>query len=174
MQQHYLKSKCINCSPKGYCVDKYKDILRNNGGRLTIERLALLKTICDTEGHFQPNDILMLLKKQGHNISLTTIYRNLAILVQAGIICEATVQESLRSGGVWYEHIWDHDHHDHLICSHCGKKVEFFYPAIDILQEAVVKEHGFILERHHLELIGMCPECQNKKQTSDALHNKQL
>ena len=170
MQQDYLKPECMNCSPKGYCVDKYKDLLHDIGGRLTSERLALLKIICDTKDHFQPHDILMLLRKQGYNLSLTTVYRNVALLVQAGIICRATVQEAPRSGGVWYEHIWDHEHHDHLICSHCGKKVEFFYPAIDILQEAVAKEHGFTLERHHLELTGLCPDCQNKKHASDNGH----
>lgn len=170
MQQDYLKQDCVKCSPKGYCFDKYKELLHDLGGRLTSERLALLKTICDTEGHFQPNDILILLRKQGYNLSLTTVYRNLALLVQAGIICRATIQEGPRSGGVWYEHIWDHEHHDHLICSHCGKKVEFFYPAIDILQDAVAKEYGFILERHHLELTGMCPDCQNKKHTNDIVH----
>ena len=98
---------------------------------------------------------------QGYTLSLTTVYRNLALLVQAGIIRRASIQEDASTGGVWYEHIWDHEHHDHLVCSHCGMKVEFSYPAIEILQEAVAKEHGFILESHHLELIGMCPDCRN-------------
>lgn len=167
MQQEYLKPECEKCSPNGYCVDKFTLILHNTGGRLTDERLELLKIICDIDGHFQPNDILHGLRAQGLNLSLTTVYRNLSLLVQAGIIRRTTIEEDAQSGGAWYEHIWDHQHHDHLLCSHCGKKIEFFYQAIDILQEAVAKEYGFILESHHLELIGVCPECRNNLKTID-------
>ena len=61
----------------------------------------------------------------------------------------------------------DHEHHDHLVCSRCGKKVEFSYQAIEILQEAVAREHGFTLESHHFELIGICPDCLNDKGVRD-------
>jgi Fur family ferric uptake transcriptional regulator len=60
----------------------------------------------------------------------------------------------------WYERAWKDEHHDHLICTKCGKVVEFEYPAIDVLQEAVAGEHGFLLTDHHLELMGVCRECQ--------------
>ncbi|HOO44801.1 MAG TPA: Fur family transcriptional regulator [Deltaproteobacteria bacterium] len=160
MQQRYLKKGCRNCSPNGYCVDRLRSVLFSNGGRLTKERLCLLKITCDIEGHFQPHHLLELLREQGYNLSLTTVYRNLALLIKAGIIRRASIAEDQGSGGVWYEHIWAHEHHDHLVCSHCGKKIEFSYPAIEILQEAVAKEHGFTLESHHLELVGVCPECR--------------
>ena len=126
-----------------------------------------MRTVCDIEGHFHPYHVLDLLKAQGYNLSLTTVYRNLALLVQAGIICRASIQEDTGTGGVWYEHIWDHEHHDHLVCSRCGKKVEFSYQAIEILQEAVAREHGFTLESHHFELIGICPDCLNDKGVRD-------
>ncbi len=129
---------------------------------MTGERLSLLKTVCDIEGHFQPAHLQELLHRQGQKLSLTTVYRNLSLLVQAGIIRRTSIEEDNTLGGAWYEHIWDHEHHDHLICSRCGKKVEFHYPAIEILQEALAKEHGFVLERHHLELVGICPDCQHR------------
>jgi hypothetical protein len=43
---------------------------------------------------------------------------------------------------VYYEHIWDHEHHDHLVCSRCGRRIEFYYPAIDILQERWPRSTG--------------------------------
>ncbi|MGO9146874.1 MAG: Fur family transcriptional regulator [Desulfomonilia bacterium] len=165
MQQGYLKSRCKSCSPNGYCVDKLSSLLGSTGGRLTKERLSLLKTVCDIEGHFHPYHVLDLLKAQGYSLSLTTVYRNLVLLVQTGIIRRASIQEETAAGGVWYEHIWDHEHHDHLVCSRCGKKVEFTYQAIEVLQEAVAREHGFALEGHHLELTGICPDCRNKTGT---------
>lgn len=100
-------------------------------------------------------------------MSLTTVYRNLALLVQAGIIRRTSIHGDNDTGGAWYEHIWAQEHHDHLVCSRCGRKVEFSYPAIEVLQEAVAKEYGFTLERHHLELIGVCPECREKAAGGD-------
>ncbi len=158
-----LKPACSECSDDGYCFVKFNSILKANGGRLTKERLDLLKIICDMKGHFHADHLLKLLREKGYNLSLVTIYRNLALLIEAGIIRRAIVQEDTRSGGAWYEHVWGREHHDHLVCSCCGHKVEFSYPAIEILQDAVAREHGFTLERHHLELIGLCPDCRSKE-----------
>lgn len=129
-----------------------------------------MKTICDIKGHFQADHLLKLLKDQRYHLSLVTIYRNLSLLVEAGIIRRASIQEDTRSGGAWYEHVWGREHHDHLVCSQCGSKVEFSYPAIDVLQEAVAREHGFTLERHHLELVGLCPECRSRKDSAGQGH----
>ena len=51
------------------------------------------------------------------------------------------------------------------LCSRCGKKVEFHYPAIEVLQEAVAAQYGFALESHRMELIGLCPACRPDKYT---------
>ncbi len=160
MHQEYLKPQCASCSPKCYCVDRFASILASNGGRLTKERLSLLKTVCDIGGHFHPYHVLELLRSQGYSLSLTTVYRNLALLVQAGIIRRASHTDDTGSSGALYEHIWANEHHDHLICSRCGKTIEFSYPAIEVLQEAVAKEYGFTLEGHCLELTGVCPGCR--------------
>jgi Fur family transcriptional regulator, ferric uptake regulator len=118
-----------------------------------------LKIVCDIEEHFRPEELQSKLIRQGHQVSLTTVYRNLALLVQAGIVRRAVLNAGAGSGGALYEHIWGREHHDHLVCSRCGKRVNFYYPAIDVLQEAAAREHGFVLETHHLELIGICPDC---------------
>ena len=141
-------------------MDRFRDVLRRHDGRLTRERVALLQIICDREGHFRPEEILQELRRQRYRVSLTTIYRNLALLIEADIIRRASVFEDQDRTGVRYERVWGREHHDHLVCSGCGKMVEFSYPAIDLLQEAAAREHGFRLKRHHLELVGLCPTCQ--------------
>ena len=163
MRQETIKPECSACRAPGFCFDKLEDVLRSHRGRLTEERLVLLKTVCSMKDHFHADHLLKLLKDQGYALSLVTIYRNLALLIEAGIIRRAVVQEDTRSGGAWYEHTWGHEHHDHLVCSRCGTKREFVYPAIEVLQEAVAREHGFTLERHHLELVGICPECRGRE-----------
>jgi len=134
-------------------------ILNGEGGRLTEERRALLRTLCSIDGHFDPEMLEQALLAQGYRVSLATVYRNISMLVRAGIIRRTDVEATAPSGGAQYEHVWGRTHHDHLICSRCGKSVEFRYPAIDVLQEAVAKEHGFKLERHSLELVGVCGDC---------------
>jgi len=114
------------------------------------------------EGHFRPEDLVAALRRQRRRVSLTTVYRNLSLLVDAGIIRKTDWQDVGRLGAARYERIWGREHHDHLVCSKCGTRVEFSYPAIDVLQDAVAKEHGFTLERHCLELVGVCPDCRRQ------------
>lgn len=96
----------------------------------------------------------------GHHMALTTVYRNLPMLVAAGIIRRASIYDAFRANS--YEHVWGRAHHDHLVCSGCGTRVEFYYPALEVLQDAVASEHGFVLSNHHLELVGLCPQCRRR------------
>jgi len=141
---------------------RFQDVLRAHEGRLTQERQSLLHIICASVGHFNPEEVAGLARSKGRPVSLTTVYRNLPLLIEAGIVRRATVGDGLDRAGVRYERVWNRTHHDHLTCERCGRVVEFSYPAIEILQDAVAREHGFLLERHHLELIGVCASCRRK------------
>lgn len=114
------------------------------------------------DAHWTPEELAAKTGEEKRPVAVTTIYRNIPLMVEAGIIRRT---DHLRpKAAERYEHVWGRDHHDHLICSKCGKRVEFSYPAIEVLQEAVAKEHGFTLNRHHLELVGVCPACQAAEQ----------
>lgn len=109
-------------------------------------------------GHWTPEELAGSLRARGEPIATTTVYRNLALLEEAGIIRRAAVGSS--ADAAEYEHAWGREHHDHLVCAVCGLRVEFAYPAIEVLQEAVAHDHGFTLRRHTLELVGTCPACR--------------
>jgi Fur family transcriptional regulator, ferric uptake regulator len=163
--QYECDTNCEPCTDKGCCAEKYKAVLQNHGGRYTKERRDLLHAVCNIKGHFDAEQITEALFKLGRKVAATTIYRNLPLLIEAGIIrrtCMADAEHG--TDRAFYEHVWGRTHHDHLICSACGKKVEFAYSAIEVLQEAVAREHGFTLEGHHLELIGLCPDCGDSKE----------
>jgi Fur family ferric uptake transcriptional regulator len=147
-------------------IVSFRAVIDRVGGRLTHERLAILTAVREMRGHFFAEDLARRLRKRGLRISLATVYRNLPLLVEAGVVRRACVSDDKKGGGASYEQIWDAPHHDHLVCSHCGKRVEFSYPAIDVLQEAVAQSYGFRLERHHLELIGECADCQRAEADS--------
>lgn len=146
------------CGDGKCCIEHFRETLQVQGKRLTDERRELMRTICAIEGHFRPEDLERILLTRGVTISLPTIYRNLPVLIEAGIIRRTDAQDAQE--GSQYEHIWGHEHHDHLVCVRCRKLIEFQYPAIDALQEVVAREHGFELINHRLELLGVCADCK--------------
>ncbi|MBF0298085.1 MAG: transcriptional repressor [Oligoflexia bacterium] len=154
-----IKKKPTKHLPEYNYQSIFNKILKGRGGRLTEERKILLKTICNMKGHFEAEAILKNLNKSGHNISLATIYRNISLLLDGGIIRRASLVHGDPSR-MQFECIFEQQHHDDLICTVCKKRVEFNYPAIEILQEAVAKDYGFVLTGHNLELLGICPACQ--------------
>lgn len=119
----------------------------------------LLQVSCELASHFTPERIQQTLASRGSHMAMTTIYRNLPALEEAGIIRRTTFREEESNGASTYEHVWGRPHHDHLLCQGCGKKIEFQYDALEVLQDEVARKHGFRLVYHHLELVGLCPEC---------------
>jgi len=130
--------------------------LASRGMRRTGEREAILDVVLGLGEHFTPEDVARKLRGRGSRLSVVTVYRNLPVLCEAGILRRTC----LSAGETKYELIWGHEHHDHLICCVCHDVVEFQYEAIEVLQEAVAARHGFALTSHHLELVGICPACQ--------------
>lgn len=149
-------------------LSSFQEFLRAKGKRYTPEREAILNIIGTFEGHFTPEDVAQSLSGGPVTMSVVTVYRNLPVFVDAGILRRTCL--SARESR--YELALGREHHDHLICSHCGEVTEFQYEAIEILQEAVAAHHGFTIERHHLELVGMCAACTKTQPVSKALSER--
>lgn len=156
------------CREPDVCVERLTSFLSTEGGRFTRERALLLQVSCDAGAHFTPESLRKALLSRGEKMAMTTIYRNLPALERAGIIRRTTFGEEDRNGAATYEHVWGRPHHDHLLCQACGKKIEFEYEALEVLQEEVARKHGFRLTSHHLELVGICPDCEAKGQDAEA------
>lgn len=106
-------------------------------------------------------DVRNLLRHPGHedvDIGLATVYRVLTQFEQAGILTRSQFD-----GGKAVFELNDGDHHDHLICTNCGKVVEFTDPEIEKRQHFIAEEKGFSLESHTMMLFGICPACQKKR-----------
>ena len=167
MQQGLGRQADGYCGNSHCCTDRFREYVARSGGRLTNERLSLLQAICDYGSHFTPEELQQHLMGNGLRMALTTIYRNLPPLEKAGIIRRTTFQEEKDRGATTYEHVWGRPHHDHLLCHVCGRTVEFQYDAIEVLQEEVARRHGFRLEAHHMELVGLCSECSGQSPDLD-------
>ena len=76
--------------------------------------------------------------------------------------CGIAEERHFGDGQTRYESIVGEQHHDHLICTHCGTILEFENPRIEELQQKVAKEHGCEIRSHRLELYGRCGQCAGK------------
>jgi len=143
-----------------YLLLELKELLKRRKLKFTKQRELILKTLYNNQGHHTPEDILLILKDKYPevNIGIATIYRTLALFEEEGLA------ESISFGkdGKKYE-IGHKEHHDHLVCSNCGKIIEFIDDAIELRQEEVAKKYNFKMVTHIMKIVGICDECQKKE-----------
>ncbi|GAG53227.1 unnamed protein product, partial [marine sediment metagenome] len=102
-------------------IVKFDEHLAQKGLKFTPARRTILKGAFSSHKHFDTDTLYEKLRAKGENISRATIYRTLPLLAESGL-----VKETLRcQGKVSYEHIFGHEHHDHMVCIKCGKVIEF-------------------------------------------------
>ena len=96
--------------------------------------------------------------RQGEGIGLTTVYRTLQTLADAGEI------DVLRtdSGEAVYRRC-STEHHHHLVCRHCGRAVEVSDPPVEDWAERIAREYGFTEVGHTVEITGTCPSCAEQQ-----------
>ncbi len=141
-------------------LETFKKLLKENRLKFTRQRELVFKTLYKNEGHFTPEDLSTLIKDQHPDltISIPTIYRTLALLEESGIV------DSLSFGakGKKYE-FGLKEHHDHLICTQCGKLIEFQDNVIEKRQEEIAKKFNFKMTDHTMNIRGICESCQKKQ-----------
>lgn len=135
------------------------EYLKENKLALTPQRRAIVEIFLRTEGHFSAERLCELVREVLPELGQATIYRTLKLLLESGL-AEAI---DPGDGVVLYEHGYGHEHHDHLLCRVCGRKVEVQDPLIESRQEALAEEHGFTLTRHRMYLYGVCPNCRESE-----------
>ena len=134
-----------------------KDYVTKHGLKLTRQRELIAEVFFAAQGHLKVEDLLERVREKDPNVSLATVYRTMKLLTECGLAAPHRFGDT----SVRYEPA-DHDdeHHDHLICTKCGKIVEFFNEEIEVLQDAVAAEHGFAVTNHRMELYGLCGDCR--------------
>jgi Fur family transcriptional regulator, ferric uptake regulator len=132
--------------------------IRETGLRRTVQRDRILEVFLRTEEHLSSEDLYRLVRHEDSNVGQTTVYRTLKLLTEAGLAREVR----LGDGRTYYEHHFDHEHHDHMICTNCGEVIEFFSAEIEELQDAMAERFGFQPTHHSLRILGVCEKCQKK------------
>jgi Fur family ferric uptake transcriptional regulator len=130
--------------------------IQKQGLKRTSQRDLILEIFLRTEEHLSSEDLYRLVRQEDPSIGQTTIYRTLKLLTEAGLAREVRFGDGITH----YEHHYKHQHHDHMICSECGRIIEFFSAELEAIQDAMAAKHRFQITQHLLRIIGVCAECR--------------
>jgi Fur family ferric uptake transcriptional regulator len=136
----------------------FTEFLKKRGLKTTRERTALFDEIFSAHRHFDAEDLVIRMRERGTKISRATIYRTLEILHECGLVGRVRLNEEKYR----YERLKRGEHHDHLVCTSCGKVVEFNDPAIEKRQDAVCRAHDFRATAHSHQIWGLCGACRTR------------
>jgi Fur family transcriptional regulator, ferric uptake regulator len=125
-----------------------------SGTRPTRQRRAVAAALQSFEDFRSAQDIHDLLKKQGDNVGLSTVYRTLQALAEGGEVDMLRTED----GEAIYRRC-STTHHHHLVCRSCGRTVEVEGPTVERWADGVASRHAFTEVSHTLEIFGTCPEC---------------
>ncbi|HOI45810.1 MAG TPA: transcriptional repressor [Candidatus Aminicenantes bacterium] len=137
---------------------------RNNVCRWTIPREAILDLLSRSSGHMSAKEIYGALSSEYPGLGLTTVYRTLELLHRMGFVQKINTGDGqgryqLRNEGC-------EDHHHHLICTECGKVIDyrdFVQEELELVkktEETLAKKYGFLIKDHNIEFLGLCEKCR--------------
>lgn len=148
-------------------IDLFRSFIKNRGLRNTPEREEIIKEIFTNHDHFDVDEIYLRLRQKGSKVSKASIYRNIPLILECGLIREAWHED----GHMHYEHIFGHGHHCHLRCIQCGKVVEFVEQELSAIERRLERKYDFKVVDHRLDVIGYCLRCKKEALNDQMAHH---
>jgi Fur family ferric uptake transcriptional regulator len=130
------------------------------GVRITNQRRLLLDILTKARGHLDAEELYRLAKVKDQHISLSTVYRNLKLFKDTGMVKERHFAEEHHH----YE-VNPSSEHQHLVCIECGKVVEFNFPQVTEVATKIGLKRGFMVTQVALSIEGYCPTCKAAVET---------
>jgi len=149
-------------------LDEIGDLLAARGVRFTPQRRAVAHAVLESLQPLTAVQIHDAARALQPALGLMTVYRTLDLLAEAGVVrrvhgeqhCEAFVAAGPKHGHT-------------VVCTNCGRAVEFNHCSIEPLAAAAAEETGFSINSHFLQFGGVCPECRARQTSSDAATGEQ-
>ena len=129
-------------------------ILRENGYRLTPQRMMVLEAIEASHDHISAEEIYSQIIAKFPSVNISTVYRTLELLKRLGLVTET----DLGGGRVRY-HPAEKGHHHHLVCQKCGKIIDLDESVLSSLKSMLFREYKFSADLRHLAIFGRCANC---------------
>lgn len=139
-------------------IELFRSFVSKKGLRNTPEREEIIAEIFSDHNHFDVDELYIRLRRNGSKISKASIYRNIPLIMECGLIKDVWFED----GHMHYEHIYGHGPHCHLRCIKCGKVVEFVDRDLKDIETRIGKENDFQVIDHRLDLTGYCSKCRDK------------
>lgn len=162
MQNRYRKCQREARQDIGYCF-------RGAGRRMTAAREAIVCVLEKTSEHLSAEDVYLKVHGIYPSIGLTTVYRNLELLTERGVLAKCDFGD----GKARYELIrtiaGEKEHHHHLVCTTCGRVInysEFIDEELQFLKRAekgLSKKYAFQISDHLIQFYGTCQQCAGSK-----------
>ena len=151
---------------RGAAAPRWRRRLRGMGYRMTVPRQAIIDVLAGTDKHLSAEDIYMKVHRIYPHVGLTTVYRTLELLTEAGLVLkydfgDGRARYELKEGP-------EKEHHHHLICTCCKKVVnysDFMDEEKEFLkrvEKGLEKKHDFQIRDHLIQFYGLCAKCRQR------------
>jgi Fur family ferric uptake transcriptional regulator len=134
----------------------FESFLRERNLPVTQQRLIIADIVLNADRHLSADETGALARTRGAGIGTATVYRTLDLLVESGLVVERDFGEGFRR----FESARDVPQHEHLLCTSCGRVVEFRDERLERMTTLQAEAHGYARQRHRLVIYGVCGECQ--------------
>ena len=132
----------------------FRELCADHGLTATHQRQVLYEVMQTMPGHPSPEQVYARIKKRVPAISLATVYKNIHLFVERGVLKEV----SMHHGSLRVE--LNSVHHHHIVCSHCKAITDIEEKDLGVLPALQELPGGFQVERYSIDVIGICAACQ--------------
>jgi len=132
----------------------YATLLNESSLKATFQRMQLLESI-ETHGHMSIEDIYEEVVKMHPSLSLATVYKNIILMVEKGVLVEVPIE------GKKAKYELRKEDHIHLVCTECGDVEDRPHEeSADTIFDSMAKKENFTLRKQQINLYGVCKVCQ--------------
>lgn len=124
--------------------------------RNTIQREIVLEAVNSLHIHPTPEEIVEFVNKKYPSISRSTVYRNLNILEQSGVILRVKIPNAADRFD------FNVTNHYHIVCEKCGRVDDIEMPYLNDLNSSISNKNGYSINSHSIVFFGECPDCNKK------------